>query len=620
MSLSIPQPINTCLVVDPICDFSSEPVYAIEKSVSNSSYYNVASNNSTSTSTTFIINVNDASTLTDRVFLLDHTLDVRVPVANGVIPAGQFAFRSFPLMKYMRTLQLQLGNGTTTIQIGDMANFIERYGLMNKYLDYSSTPTFPDLSAPYTATQGNSDPFNTSSNLLGTTDVVMPRGSFNLVSATADAGGITFRVRLIEPLFISPLLQSLGLDGRKEAMTKLSQIQITILWGNANRLVSIADALALTAPITATPVNNQSTMRIVQYVPNINDVGRNTETQILPYNEFSVLANETRSLSPSTNLVPARGAPQTFTSSVISLGRIPKELYIYVRPANSMYDSTDGPTSGSKVCDIFAYYSGGLLITFNGTTQLSGISDVSLYRICRQNGCNLPFSLWSGQVMNNNNFQGNNAQNGGWASGVGSPICLRFGRDIMLPPELASGCSTKCNLQVQGSFGSVLRTANAPYNAAGGVPHTLFTVVVYEGSIEFYGAGNQVATTTGCLTNIDVLQAVKSNSRLHYDIVGNDAFGGNIFSRAWNFFREGKYKPYLEKVKKFIEHPIMQEVGKTAVNALKERGHDKVASVVDRVTKKGAIDDALANLGIEGSGMIGGKKMTKAQLKRALLG
>ena len=620
MSLSIPQPINTCLVVDPICDFSSEPVYAIEKSVSNSSYYNVASNNSTSTSTTFIINVNDASTLTDRVFLLDHVLDVRVPVVDGVIPAGKFAFRSFPLMKYMRTLQLQLGNGTTTIQIGDMANFIERYGLMNKYLDYSSTPTFPDLSAPYSANGGNSDPFNTSSNLLGTTDVVMPRGSFNLISTTADATGITFRVRLIEPLFISPLLQSLGLDGRKEAMTKLSQIQITILWGNANRLVSIADDLALTAPITATPANNQSTMRIVQYVPNINDVGRNTETQILPYNEFSVLANETRSLLPSLATVPDRGAPQTFTSSVISLGRIPKELYIYVRPANSMYDSTDGPTSGSKVCDIFAYYSGGLLITFNGTTQLSGISDVSLYRICRQNGCNLPFSLWSGQVMNNNDFLGDGAQNGGWGSGVGSPICLRFGRDIMLPPELASGCSTKCNLQVQGSFGSVLRTAVAPYDVAGGVPHTLFTVVVYEGSIEFYGAGNQVATTTGCLTNIDVLQAVKSNSRLHYDIVGNDAFGGNIFSRAWNFFREGKYKPYLEKVKKFIEHPIMQEVGKTAVNALKERGHDKVASVVDRVTKKGAIDDALANLGIEGSGMIGGKKMTKAQLKRALLG
>jgi hypothetical protein len=620
MSLSIPQPINTCLVVDPICDFSSEPVYAIEKSVSNCSFYNVVSNNSTSTSTTYIVNVNDASTLTDRVFLIDITLDVKIPIQNGIIGANLCAFRSFPLMKYMKTIQLQLGNGTTTVQIGDMANFIERYGLMNKYLDYSSTPTFPDLSAPYSATGGQSDPFQTSPEMLGTTDAVMPRGAFNLLSATATGTDLTLRVRLVEPLFISPLLQSLGLDGRKEAMTKLSQIQITILWGSPNRLLSLDDGLTLTGAITATPVNNQSYLRIVQYVPNINDVGRNTETQILPYNEFSVLANETLSLLPSVATAPARGVPQTFHSSVISLGRIPKELYIFVRPSNLFYENNTDPNNGTKVCDIFAYYHSGLLVNFNGTTQLSGISDISLYRICRQNGVNLPFSLWSGQVMNSNRFQGVGNQNGGWASGVGSPICLRFGRDIMLPPELASGCTTKCNLQVQGDFGSVLRTNAAPYDTAGGVPHTMYTVIVYEGSIEFYGAGNQVATTTGCLTNIDVLQAVKSNSRLHYDIVADGAFGGNIFSRAWNFFREGKYKPYLEKVKKFIEHPIMQAVSNSAVNHLKERGHDKVASLVDRATKKGAIDDALSSLGVDGSGLVGGRKMSKAQLKRALLG
>ena len=64
----------------------------------------------------------------------------------------------------------------------------------------------------------------------------------------------------------------------------------------------------------------------------------------------------------------------------------------------------------------------------------------------------------------------------------------------------------------------------------------------------------------------------------------------------------------------------MQEVSKSAVNHLKSRGHEKIGDLVDRATKKGAIDSALSHLGVDGSGLVGGRRMTKAALKRALLG
>ncbi len=58
--------------------------------------------------------------------------------------------------KWMNTIVLQLGNGVSTMQIGDVFSCFERYGLMDKYLNYSTTPTYPDAGAPYSQTVNGS--------------------------------------------------------------------------------------------------------------------------------------------------------------------------------------------------------------------------------------------------------------------------------------------------------------------------------------------------------------------------------------------------------------------------------------------------------------------------------
>ncbi len=70
---------------------------------------------------------------------------------------------------------------------------------------------------------------------------------------------------------------------RKEGMTKLSQIQFTVNWGNPARMWSAVQPT--TGPITISFSGTTSLLRVVQYVPSILDIGRNINTQALPYNE-----------------------------------------------------------------------------------------------------------------------------------------------------------------------------------------------------------------------------------------------------------------------------------------------------------------------------------------------
>jgi hypothetical protein len=585
------------LVVDPICDFQTEAVYAVEKSVSTSNYYSIISNNASAQSTTWTINVNDNTTITDRLFLMDITFKVELPIAGQSYGANDlYALRSFPLLKYSSNYVLQLGNGTSTLQSGQIANLIERYGLMDKYLSYASTPNFCDTDQPYAGQTGSSSPFTSSTSLQS--ERCLPRGGFSPQEVDrTQPGKIILTYRVIEPIFLSPLLQSMCIKERKEGMTKLSQIQFTCNWGQPARMWSSSVPCASDMKVIFT--GEQSVLRVVQYVPSVLDIGRNINTQALPYNEVVSYSGTQQALNlrDADFETPITNHPsKQFISPVIQLSRIPKELYVFCRPDDTFYNNN---TSGVQMVDNFAVYQTNTLqVNFNGNNLLTNISDVNLYRICVENGCNVPWSLWSGQVCKSFNLQQNQVPN--YGAGVGSPICLKFGKDIVLGVDQAPGVNTKCNLQLQLNFKSPCFTvANSPYSGAS-LSHTMFLVIVYEGVIEFYGSGGTVAQTLGALSTADVLEAVKANSRVHYDVVNDGAFGGSLMSRAKNFLKGKSH--YFSKVKDALSHPL----AKTVANKLK----DEIAS---RNPDVASAFDAL------GVGQMGGKSMSKAHLKKMLL-
>jgi hypothetical protein len=71
-------------------------------------------------------------------------------------------------------------------------------------------------------------------------------------------------------------------------------------------------------------------------VPNVNDVGRNIETQILPCDEFSLFTTPQLTLLLGSGTERTKGVARTFTSPVIALGPmlVPKEIYVFLRPDN----------------------------------------------------------------------------------------------------------------------------------------------------------------------------------------------------------------------------------------------------------------------------------------------
>jgi hypothetical protein len=529
---------------------------------------------------------------------MDITFTVKVPITNGYFTSPKsYALRSLPLLKLSNNYVLQLGNGTCTLQSGQIANLIERYGFLDKYLSYGSTPNFLDLDAPYNnlATAGNNiNPFEYIQTIQG--EKCIPRGSFAPLAIVKNADNVQLTYRVIEPIFLSPLLQSMCIKERKEGMTKLSQIQFTCNWGSPARLFSCVDLPS--DPITVSFTGQNSILRVVQYVPSVLDIGRNINTQALPYNEIV-------SYSTSGTLLPFRAdsttsvntvEAKTFVSPVVQLARIPKELYIFCRPDDSFFNNVE---SGAQMVDNFAVYdSTSLQVNFNGQNLLNNISDINLYRICVENGCNIPWQLWSSQCMLNLGLT--NGATPAYGCGVGSPICLKFGKDIVLGVDQAPGVNTKCNLQIQARFRSPLITqAGTPY-ANGIMSHTMFLVIVYEGVIEFYGSGGTVAQTLGALSTADVLEAVKQNTRVHYDIVNDYSFGGSMMDRARNFVKGKSH--YFSKFKDALSHPLAKMVG----NKLKEKVSEEYP-------------DVGSALGAVGLGQMGGKSISKAHLKKMLL-
>jgi len=605
MSQAIPVPLNKVLVVDPMCDNSTESVYAVEKSASIANYYTISSNNSSNTSTTWVVNSNDMTTITGRVWMVDATVAISVPITRQLTNNDRFCLRSFPLSKWANSIVLQIGNNSSVIQIGQLQSALERYDFTNKYLNYSECPMQFDITTPYASDVPN-QPFNYSTSTYGekyTSRLAQSQLKSAVYLPQANgATSVVLTYRILEPVFIPPLVQSLSQADRKEGIRKISQYQLTMNWGNPNRLLSWAgDAVNGPASVSFVSAPN---LYVHQLVPGALDIGRSLSVQSLPYSDLIVYPTDPRVLAYSGNN-EIYGAPQTFVSPTIQCSRIPAEVYIWCRPQDSFMNSSVYAT------DTFAtYVKNSLQINFNGVQQFQNITDIALYNLCVQNGCNTPWSQWSSSAIQDITYVNNSQPALVYDSGVGSVICLKFSKNITLGLDLSPGVNTKANLQIQAQFANpYANTGVAPYDAD--IGFVMYTLVVYEGAIEMY-QNNTVAVTLGCLSNEDVLTAVKRNEKVHYSINNDEPLGGsNMFSKAKKFLSEHKLHSVIKMLKGIHGHPLTKEISKYAKGYLRGRNPEGKSDIADTLEEFG--------LGMVGGGMVGGKKMSKADLKRALL-
>jgi len=599
MSAAVPVPLRKVLVVDPLCDQSVESVFAIEKSASIQNFYNISSTNKSSSSISWTVNCNSENTITDRVWLLDVTGTFTIPFNTKPNIANSIALRPNALSLCATSIVLQQGNSSSSIQSSQIASALQRYGFYDKYLNYSEANPDLDMTTPYVADNGVFSPL---SNLVG--GKYQGRLGTSAVTAAVWNGTVlSLTVRFLEPVLIPPLLS--GLEQRKEGLRRISQYQLTYNFGAFERAFSVifdAAARSINGRIGAT--FGDCRLNLLQVIPSPLDVGRSLSVQSLPYDEFVAFVSDTANLAVSATNAIVGGTAQ-FSSSVIQVSRIPEAIYIYCRPTDAFLSAI----GGSYATDTFAQYvSNSLSVNFNGVNQFQNCSDISLYRICRQNGLNTPWTQFNCSGVSNIAYEGDGAIT--YDSGVGAVICLKLSKDITLDASLAPSVNTKVNMQIQCTFGnpySKIALAGNPYNVDA-VPFAMYTVVHYSGVQETY-ASNTVATTIGALTVDDVLTATKRNERVHYDVIDDNVFGGASFlDKAKKFLKEGRLANALKQLKSYFSHPLTKEIGKTAKEYLRgregaEEGSNQAADFIEEL----------------GLGMSGGRRMTKAQLKRALL-
>ena len=605
MSQNIPEKLNTVLCVDPVCDFIPS-VYAVEKSPQINNFYTISSTNVQQNAGTWTIPINSNDTIVDRVFLLDLTLDVSITTQAANIgdyalndTDNLFAFRSNALTKWIQSVTATIGTSSVTVQIGDCINAFERYGYNNKYQDYCMTPAMLDNSAVYGDFEGKmADVLASYSNAF---DNVYPRGTFPIQITTNPVATVAnekltgiVQVRLIEPIPIAPFLQSI-ID-RKQGLSHLSQIQLQIQFGNPNRLVSSVNFNAYVSDVSFG--KNSNNILVVQYIPGLLDL-KAPEIQTLPYNEIAPFPTTEQALGPL--------GTATFVSSTIQLSRIPKEILIFARPTNTMYSTNNytgaGATTLQNGCSVSDHFlpfqdvSTAVSVNFNGQTFLNNCRLPSLYKIARENGYNgnwLQFQGWA------------NATNIGtagvdvmYSSTSGPVLCLKFGKDIPLSnASWAPGTNIKANLQVTGNFINYTTHNITP------LTYTMYVVVIYEGSISLFGS-NTSSVTASCLSETDVLEAIKANNRVHHDIAHGDVYGGSksFLDRSMQFLTSGKLIPYIEKFKALIDHPAYKEVSRMGKKYLREK-------------ELGGIADTLDNIGL---GSSGGRHISKSDLKNRLM-
>jgi hypothetical protein len=89
--------------------------------------------------------------------------------------------------------------------------------------------------------------------------------------------------------------------------------------------------------------------------------------------------------------------------------------------------------------------------------------------------------------------------------------------------------------------------------------------------------------------------------------------GASFLDKVKKFLKEGKLTSALKQLKQYFSHPLTKEIGKTAKEYLRgrdEAGQSQAADLIDEI--------GLGRLA-SGSGMSGGRKLTKSMLKQHLL-
>lgn len=602
MSLSF-QPLQPVKVIDPRVWVDRPREYAVLQSGKEVMYKAYTSTSISSASIQFSCPPPSGNVIVDRKMYI--SLPVRLtftgPGTNtdNLLMPNRDAPRAFPFSSACDTLNVTINNTSVTMNMADVIHPLLRFNTKEdlKNFEYSGTTSCLDQSQNY------SDLYGTVRNPLGfygdsSDEDIQSRASypFTIVSNTPTSAVVDMLIT--EPLFLSPFYWG---KGNSSGFFNVNTMDFNFnflnncgmrMWSHDNSLGTNVIS-SITAEFNAFSPTFSYSPKIPQLLftyisPQDTELPSSLKPITYPYYDITRYSTDIGTIAYSASNV---GAGSDYSTNNIQLSTIPKRLYLFVRPANSvMYGN-----SGVNITDSF-YGISNINVQFNNGLYLNSASQYQLYQLAVKNGCNLSWNQWSGNGLHKvGSFTEQKI------AGVGSIICLEFGTDIPINSATeAPGVNGQYNLYVQ------CKVYNCdPSGAHDALNASIYMVVVSEGSFTIPALG-QSMKQLGVLSRNDVLESKQQPGILYHDVY--DYHGGDFLSGIKDFGNSilsglKQAGPYILKGLEYASKiaPLLLAAGEDDING----------GIVTGGVSMGGVSMGGVNVG-------GGRQLSRAELRKRL--
>lgn len=579
MSLAV-VPVQTFQALDPLTRVSSSRDYAIVKGGDRVTYKPINSTSWSNATFSFTAPPPSPGIIVDRKIALRARVRVTftgTTTGGLLLQTGFDAPRANCLSSVMTSMSTTLNNTTTSINIADVIHPLMRYNMGNEVLDgeLSVGPQMQDEYQRYPSAIGT---VRNSLGGYGDNDARVPRGAFpfgiaTLVNTTTAA---TVEFEVTEFIYLSPYMWG---KNDKAGFIGVQTMDFTFNFGNLNRIWSHSVHAASTITgITAT-FYAQPTLLFKYVTPRI--TAPIPQVSIYPF--YKVQRYPT---SPGIAVAP--NASTALNTQNIQLNSIPLRIYLCARKQKSdrLYTHAD---TYFRINSVSVNWD-------NNSGLLASASLQDLFRMSKRNGLNYSFPQYQGIT---HNWAGTNEVFGL----IGSVLCICPGIDIALHPDQAPGQLGTFQLQIDTNVTNVNQTDT--------ITPELMIIIIEEGTWTIMQ--NQCISQIGVISKADV---VASDMRPHVDFNDiSDAYGGNFWS-GLKSFGEGVLKG-IQKVAQ-IAAPIIKTVGPMVLPllGLGEKAYARGGAIVGGARKKKRGRPRKRKGGM----LVGGQAMSRAQLRRALMG
>ena len=551
MSLTIREPVQPVLIQQELINVNDKPYYGVLDGGSRCTWITEVTDSFSNNG--FNLNAPPPNLNT----YIDRHVRLRVPIRiefSGTCPVGQKllqsgfdALRAFPISSNIETLTLTLNNQKDSIDLGDMNLALLRYNTDEKLRNGMNTtsPSMLDQAQQYSMlTSSVANPL--SSYIDATYGSSVPRGAFpysdfsnnTSTDETAQTTGF-IETTLVEDIYLSPLI--FGTNYSQKGFIGVQTFQLNVTWkNNLARMWSHSND----SGVIFSSVNVIFTDRpggLFKYVTpplyqSVPDYVNYSYTQIQKY--VTTLGNY--------SIDQQRREP----SRSIRLNSIPQKMYIFARKRNADLTFTDSDAffSIENISIQWANYSG---LMSNATKQ-------DLYKMCVENGLNDSWASWCGENMYN--FSGSDEEQ---INGIGSVMCIKFGKDICLQDDEAPGLlgvyDLRYDVDLHNRSGEELTFPE------------LYTIIVSEGVYTIYN--NSSYAQIGVLSRDDILdvkQKRDKNDLISTYQIQQLAGTGNIFSDIGSKLKKLVTKKNIRKVANTIRKglPVAKKIAEMGATAL----------------------------------------------------